>query len=921
MDNRQLAAIMFTDIVGYSALTERNEVLALDILEKHWALLRPVFTRFGGHEIKTIGDAFLIEFPSALRAVEAGLAMQTTLDEYNHSVEEDHRIHIRIGIHLGDVERREDDVFGDGVNIASRIESLAAPGGLCISESVYASVRNKIDVSFHSMGERELKNISQPIVVYSNRPHQKATIIKSNFWEELRRRNVFKVGVTYAILAWLLMQLTVIAAPALQLPGWTLSLITYILIIGFPLILLFAWAFELTPEGFKPTHQVQDDESITSMTGRKFDFIIIGLLLVAVIFLVLHNYVLVEEASPPKITIATGAKTETIAETPVVADRKSIAVLPFANRSKSEDDAFFVDGVHDDILTQLAKIASLKVISRTSVMGYRGTTKNMKTIGGELGVATLLEGGIQRAGSRVRINMQLIDVDTDEHLWAETYNKELTATNIFEIQEQIATEIANALRATLSPEEQARIAAVPTKNLAALEAYFHGRQRMVGRTSDGLAHAVDYFGQAVALDPDFALAYVGLSVVYQLQIDYSGLPIDKMQAKAEATINKALALDDKSGEAYASLGLLKQNRNDLDGAEVAYKKALALNPNYAAVYNWYGNLKSEQDKPEEALAVHRQGAEIDPLSVVLNSNIAFQLTSLGRFHEALAQHEKTITIAPASPMGYANKAYYYWSVSGQLDEAARWLRTAHSLDSKNPQFHAFIAYLYRDLGDATQAECWTNRAIELAPENIFSNEAMQLVYVQRADETRALEYAHKVLNIGSPVGAMSLSLATLRNHDVQVGNYNDTRVRYAKIFPELLADEPRIGSINLFAAIDLAAVLQLTGENERADSLFNNSLAYIQGKQQIGDSGYGIRDVHIYALQGKTQQALTALRQAIDAGWRSNWRYDLEHNPNLDSIRNAPEFQTMLAEIKAEMAEQLARVKEMEKEGDVCVKP
>ena len=197
----------------------------------------------------------------------------------------------------------------------------------------------------------------------------------------------------------------------------------------------------------------------------------------------------------------------------------------------------------------------MKVISRTSVMRYRDTEKSMKAIGDELDVATLLEGGVQRAGNQVRINVQLIDANTDKHLWAETYDRELTATNIFAIQSEIATAIANALRATLSPEEQERIAAVPTENLAAYDAYLLGKQRMATRNTEGLAEAVDYFQQAITLDPMFALAYVGLSDAYQLQILYSGLPWEEMNAKAENAINKALALDDKSGEAYAAIPL------------------------------------------------------------------------------------------------------------------------------------------------------------------------------------------------------------------------------------------------------------------------------------------------------------------------------------------------------------------------------
>jgi TolB-like protein/class 3 adenylate cyclase/Flp pilus assembly protein TadD len=917
MAQREITAIMFTDLVGYSALSERNEMLALEVLEKHWELLRSVFTKFDGHEIKTIGDAFLIEFSSALRAVEAGLAIQRTLEDYNRSIDEDRKIIIRIGIHLGDVERREDDVFGDGVNIASRIEPLAPSGGICISEQVYLSVRNKVDEPFHSMGEQKLKNISQPIVVYSTRPDQKATLIKTNFWQELRRRNVFKAGITYTIVAWLIIQIAAVTFPALNLPPWAITLVTVLIIIGFPIILLFAWAFELTPEGFKPTHHVDTDESITQITGRKFDFTIIGLLSVALFYVVLENYVLVEEESP--VTTTTEAKSEVIAEAPAVADNKSIAVLPFANRSKSEDDAFFVDGIHDDILTQLAKIASLKVISRTSVMQYRDTQKTMKTIGDELGVATLLEGGIQRAGNRVRINMQLIDADTDKHLWAETYNKELTATNIFEIQEQVATAIAKALLATLSPEEQERIAAVPTENLVAYEAYLLGKQRMAKRTSEALAEAVDYFQEAIALDPAFALAYVGLSDVYQLQISYGGMPNEKMNALAETAINKALALDDRLGEAYASLGLLLQDRADYANAEVAYKKALALNPNYATTYHWHGVLLTTLGKDKEALALYQKALALDPLSPVINFNVAATHARLGRLDEAMTQVDKILEIDPTASHGYDGKVALYWYFYGRLDEAAPWLRKGLSLYPKS-FWNVWLGDLYLALGDDKQAECLINQGMKLGPEGSSPNFMMSFLYIYRNESEQALPYARQALK-NQPTDADMLAL--LRDHDLRAGSYDKARAHYEKAYPALLIEaEPTINGSNYRAAIDLAYVLQHTGEQERADLLLDRSLILIQGNlSRLGFGGYEIADVEVYAMRGEKRQALTTLRQAIDKKWRSRWWYYLEHGPNLESIRNEPEFQVMLSEIKADMAEQLVRVKGMEKAGDVCVNP
>ncbi len=255
---------------------------------------------------------------------------------------------------------------------------------------------------------------------------------------ELKRRNVFRVGVAYAIVAWLLIEITATTFPILKLPDWSVTLVTVLVLIGFPLALIVAWAFELTPEGLKRETAVDRTESITHVTGRKLDFAIIGLLVITVVYFAVDKFVL--QAEPKQVEVVA----EEIPAAEAIEREKSIAVLPLANRSANEEDVFFVDGMHDDILTQISKIRALKVISRTSVMEYRDTTKNLKTIGQELGAATVLEGGVQRAGDRVRINVQLIDAATDEHLWADTYDRKLTAANIFTIQTEIATAIADA---------------------------------------------------------------------------------------------------------------------------------------------------------------------------------------------------------------------------------------------------------------------------------------------------------------------------------------------------------------------------------------------------------------------------------------------------------------------------------------------
>ncbi len=729
-----------------------------------------------------------------------------------------------------------------------------------------------------------------------------------SLFAELRRRNVFRVGVAYVICAWVIAQVADLVLDNIEAPDWVMQAIMLILAIGLPLALIFAWAFELTPEGIKPAKEVAPAESIRRLTGRKLDFAIIALLAIALIFVVVDNYVLQAEPEQAEEVAEQASEAE-----PIVRE-KSIAVLPFANRSANQEDAFFVDGIHDDILTHISRISALKVISRTSVMSYRDTTKNLKTISEELGVSTVLEGGIQRAGNQIRVNVQLIDAATDEHLWADTYDRRLTANNIFAIQTEIATAIAEALRAELLPEEQDRLASIPTENLGAYEAYLLGRQRLERATAAASVEAVDYFQQAIELDPGFALAYVGLADSYANQVYYGSLGLEEGVAKAQVAADKALALDDQLGEVYSSLAGIKHQSRDFEGAEAMYRRALELNPNYATAYNWYGELlRNSLGRSEEALALDRKAAELDPLSAYKIYGVGLDLASLGRFDEALVWYQRALEVDPGYPEAYIAIGVRYWSVSGRLDEAVVWLAKGISLDPGVPFDSALLGLLFLDLGDFDRAESWIERSLELGPESFLPNLAMHALHVYRGDEATALNYARR----GFEWIPLFLP-AHRRDRVLRAGRYAEARALYEERYPELLNEgDPKVDGSNWAAAIDLALVLSKTGEQEHADLLLNRSFQHIQSLPRLGSYGYWIADVWIYALRGDKRKALSALRQAIDEGWRSSWRYFLEHDPTLESLYDEPEYQAMIAEMEADMAGQLERVREMERRGEL----
>ena len=725
---------------------------------------------------------------------------------------------------------------------------------------------------------------------------------------ELKRRNVFRVGVAYAIVAWLLIEVASVILPTFKTPEWVMQAFTTLVILGFPLALIVAWAFELTPEGLKRESEVNPNESIAHHTGRKLDFAIIGLLAVAVVFMFVDNYVLDAEPEQAEVTV------EEIPAADPVEREKSIAVLLFDNLSEDAANQPFTNGIHDDILTQLSKIRALKVIARTS-MERLDPTLSIPEIGTKLSVATVLEGGVQRAGDRVRINVQLIDCQTEAHLWAETYDRELTAANIFSIQSEIAKTVADALRAALSPEEQDQLAAVPTENLAAYDAYLLGKQFLVKETTAATLKAMNYFRQAVELDPGFALAHVGLADGYIRQSEYSGLSPKKMLGKAQSATETALRLDEKLGEAHSSLATIRYYRYDFEGAEAAFKRALKLNPNYALAYYWYGNmLGGYLGRLDEGLKLLRKAVELDPLWPPAIAWVGLNLSGMGQFDESLSWLERSVEVDPGYGQGHDLIAFHHILVSGRYERFVARSRKALSLDPGDPNVAAGLGRSFLDLGDLTEAKVWIDRAVQIGPENVWPNVAMSLLLALRGDEAAALKHA-RIAQSDWELEPLPLKLVS--DGELREGRYADALSLYQQTYPELLKDDPKIDGSNWRPAIDVALVLSKTDERGQANLLLIRSLRHIQTLPRLGFGGYAIADAQIYALQGEKQKALSALRQAIGEGWRFLWRYLFKHDLLLESLHDEPEFQAMVAEIEADMAVQLARVREMERNGEL----
>ena len=729
---------------------------------------------------------------------------------------------------------------------------------------------------------------------------------------ELMRRNVIRVGIAYLVAGWVVLQIADILIDFLAMPDWSGKLIVLLLALGFPLALIFAWAFELTPEGIKTAAEVEGTVYAESVTAKKLDYITIGLVVITLAVFAGEKLLFPQKPNPDSGASASAA----------VPLEASVAVLPFENISQDASNDPFTIGIHDDLITQISKISSLKTISRTSVLRYGDRQTPIAQIAAELGVATVLEGSMQQAGDFVRINVQLVDASTNRQLWGESYERQLTATNIFAIQNDIVKAIADALYTKLTPDEQLAIEKAPTDNLAALELYFLGRQSMAGRNSAALREAIEYFQQAIALDPGFALAYIGLSDSYQLQEDAGSLPRDEMFAKALPAINKAFEIDSELGPAYNSLGGLKFTEGNYPEAEEMFKKSIELNPNYARAYLWYGLLLVDLGRIEEAIIQYRNGIERDPLSSQLLESLGTAMEYQGRFDVALKQYRKSTEVNTTFATSFTYIGNIYWMVSGQLSEALACHQKSVDLDPGARLAQTYLGLLYLDLGDVQQANQWISSSLQLAPDSLEPRAAMALLDNFRGDGNEWIENAAAVQEIKPyyPDARLlqTMSLTLLRNHELKEGRFDQARDWYEKNYPGLLNDDaPVIDWQNYRPAIDLALVLQKSGDTELAEMLLDQSLAFIESGKvtRLGIGGYGIADVQIHALKGNKQQALTALRQAIKQGWRGFWWFYLKNNPNLESLQDTTEFQVMAQNIESFMTSQRLTLSE----ADSCV--
>lgn len=714
------------------------------------------------------------------------------------------------------------------------------------------------------------------------------------FVSELKRRNVLRMLALYVIASWLIMQVAEVVIGLANLPEWVGPVVLSLLALGLPIALLFSWFYELTPEGLTLEKDIDADSAMTHLTGRRIDFVVIALLSAGLLLFAYDKWAGIE--------------------TPA----QSIAVLPFQNMNPGDErTGFLANGIQEDLLTRLSKLGSLKVISRTSVERYRNLAMSIPDIARELGVRKILEGSVQGTGERFRVNVQLIDAQSDEHIWAETFDRDLTARNIFSMQSEIVETIAKQLDTKLTPEENRRIAEMPTRNFDAYSAYLRGRNNANIQSVESMNRAVSDFREAIELDPEFALAYVGLADAYLTLGAYfhGGLTHDESSALAEPPIVHALALDEDLGEAHAMLGALRQQQGNLPAAEEAYKRALSLRPSYSRAFHMYARLREDQDRPDEAMVFYKRALVTDPYSAPVNYDIGRLYDVLGRFDDALAHYMRTLEIEPNHAFAYVYIAAIHYLVYGRADDSLVWYYKAATNDALSPSLQTAQALAYLEIGDTESARYWIHRGIELGPDTFWTAWSKLLLSVRTGDEESVQEDARSYLEIapGSWGG-----LIFLRNADIAAERYEVARSRYVRFYPDFAAPGgPTITKNNYKVAIDFAVVLRLTGEDDLADQILEDSLEVVAELPRLGIAGYYIADVRALALLGRTQDAIEALRDAIEEGWRFMSWYFLDHDPSLQSIREHPEFKRLHETLRADLEAQAAHVRELQASGEL----
>ena len=726
-----------------------------------------------------------------------------------------------------------------------------------------------------------------------------------SFFSELKRRNVWRVGIAYVISSWLFLQVLELVASLAGAPEWIGRFFLGLLVIGLPIALVLSWVYELTPEGVKREKDVVRDRSITHETGARLNKITIGVFVIAVVWVVADRVLLnttPADEPPPAV------QEKIVATDP--AD-KSIAVLPFMNMSDDSGAGHFSDGLADTVLHKLAQIQTLRVVARNSSFQFRGQNVDIREVGNQLNVATILEGSVQAAGNQIRVTAQLIDVANGYHLWSGNFDRELD--DVFAIQDEIAEEVVAALQVSLGDEDAARLARRDTDNVDAFREYSIALREMDEFSFESLDRAVAHLDRALEIDPDYATAWASKANALRFKNRLGAITDKQYEELAPSIVAQALELDGSLPLALALQAELAFQMGKRDMALLQIDEAVELAPSDATILSIYSSMLIADLRPKEAAAIRLQALEVDPLSIPLHQSAAGLLGRLGRDDEARALIERMRDLNPDAPVAHWAMSYND-SFNGRWAHAVMNMVKAQQLDPRDPIGPTDIGYYLLALGLDEEADAWMAKAREIDPEHPTSRASLIAVKRGNPDEG-TIRKARELLiaEVPDENGALAAALDVLQIEAYRSGYFGEILAWIEKIHPEFF--DPAIDSLDRHEgrATEFSYLMIDAGLEEQGRRLKELGQARLSAVTQA--YGYRPEYWHFYfaAREGDRERAIETLEDLANSPIFEtlNAIRDTRNKPWIQAYATEPAFRALEESFERRAAEQRALLLEL----------
>ncbi len=675
---------------------------------------------------------------------------------------------------------------------------------------------------------------------------------KRSFWHELKRRNIYRVGIAFIVGGWLTLQFLDVVLPMIGAPDWIGRLVLVLLLLAFPIVIVLSWVYELTPDGIMRQRDVDLSKSITAHTGRRLDLAIVGLLILAVGWQAADRWLLPERVDTRPHRIA-------------APEEPSIAVLPFANMSADESSRHFSDGLADTLLHMLAQIRELRVAARTSSFQFRDTNNDVRTIASMLGVASVLEGSVQKAGNEIRVTAQLVDADTGFHLWSGIYERPFD--DIFEIQDEIATHVVDALKVSLLGADAERLQRHATDNIDAYTAYLLGIDELAEFSFESLRRALEHFRTATSLDPDYTLAYVGIGRAVMRMADTGAITDEEMFATARPAVARALELDPELPDALVMKAVLDHFADEKEYVEDTLRKVIRRAPNNAFARHEYAVFLLIEGRFDEALAMLDEVMELDPLSLPALHTLSHTYHRLSQHEEALEVAARMRAINPRAPGGYY-RAGFTEHDRGNWAAAITWMVDAAGVDPGDPELPIQIGDYYLDLYLVDEALLWYEHAMRVDPTHPMSESSMLVEPMLTGDAGTYVRLARELLvgDIDTRKGSRDVALEALALGGDASGDYSEFLTWVRRFEPGFFGEPPSVGERHTVLAARTARALIDSGDADTGARLAAAALA-VQREADARDGIYWYSLV-VAAAADEADAVAALLDDFGEAPWR-----------------------------------------------------